>query len=110
MYSTVTLNLVVWTRYWTWVTFFFYIIMSVFVYIGYVWLSEILDLGMVRYSVAVTHESHLFWLTVLLIAGVTFLGDFLLENWRFEYRQNASDFARHLLNNKKFLSFNPNGK
>ena len=45
MFTVVTLNLVVWTRYWTWVSFFFYSILSIFVYIGYVWLSNIMDFG-----------------------------------------------------------------
>lgn len=40
LYTVVTARLVVWTRWWTWVSFFFYSVMSVLVYISYLWLSN----------------------------------------------------------------------
>ena len=40
LYTVVTLKLVVWTRWWTKISFFFYSVMSVFVYIGYLWFSN----------------------------------------------------------------------
>jgi hypothetical protein len=43
LYTVVTLKLVVWTRYWTWVSLFFYTVMSVLVYISYLWLSNYWD-------------------------------------------------------------------
>jgi hypothetical protein len=40
LYTVVTMKLVVWTRWWTWVNFFFYSVMSICVYISYVWFSD----------------------------------------------------------------------
>jgi hypothetical protein len=51
LYMVVTANLVVWTRWWTWVNFFFYSVMSILVYISYVWISNYWDYSLVRYSV-----------------------------------------------------------
>ena len=79
MYAVVTLNIVVWTRYWTSVNWFFYIFLSIFVYIGYLWISNFVELGTVTHSVATTHASPMFWLTILLTAGMTFLGDYSIE-------------------------------
>lgn len=40
LYTVVTGKLVIWTRWWTRVSFFFYSVMSVFVYIAYMWFSN----------------------------------------------------------------------
>lgn len=40
LYTVVTGKLIVWTRWWTWVSFFFYSFMSICVYISYMWISN----------------------------------------------------------------------
>ena len=42
LFTCVTCRIFVWTRWWTKITVFFYVVMSVWVYIGYLWLSEYL--------------------------------------------------------------------
>lgn len=43
LYTVVTVKLIVWTRWWTDVSFVFYSIFSILVYIGYVWFSNFWD-------------------------------------------------------------------
>ena len=97
MYTVVTAKLIVWTRWWTWVSFFFYSVMSVFVYIAYVWLSNYWDQSLVRYSVVQIHQSGLFYLTILLVGGSCFLCDLLIETIRVSYFKNASDYVREMI-------------
>ena len=51
LYTVVTGKLIIWTRWWTKVSFFFYSVMSICVYIAYMWLSNYVSFSMVRYTV-----------------------------------------------------------
>ena len=79
LYAVVTCNLVVWTRWWTWVSFFFYSVCSLFVYIAYVWFSDWWSASMLNGSVVILHQAPIFWLTVLLITSALFLSDLAIE-------------------------------
>jgi hypothetical protein len=46
LYCVVTGNLIMWTRWWTWVSFFFYSIMSICVYIAYMWFSHFMPFSL----------------------------------------------------------------
>lgn len=78
-------------------SFFFYSIMSVCVYIAYVWFSDWWSVSKLQGTVGITHQSPLFWLTIVLIGGTTFVGDVAIEFIRFEYFKNGSDYARGFL-------------
>ena len=71
--------------------------MSVCVYIGYVWFSDWWSVSKLQGTVGITHESPLFWLTIVLVGGTTYVGDVLIEYLRFEYYKNGSDYARGFL-------------
>lgn len=102
MFTVVTGRLIIWTRWWTYVNFFFYSIMSIFVYILYIWVSEIFGLSLdIRHAVEPLHASPLFWLTLLLVGGGCFLFDVLVEYLRITYIPNGSDFVRILMKDKK---------
>lgn len=100
LYIVVTGKLVIWTRWWTNVSFFFYIVMSVFVYILYMWFSHFWEESLVRYSVVQLHKSPLFWLTMLLVGGTAFCGDLAIEFFRMRYFKNGSDYVREFLTKK----------
>jgi hypothetical protein len=51
LYSAVTTKIIIWTRWWTKVSYFFYSAMSVLVYILYVWFSNYWNQSNVQYSV-----------------------------------------------------------
>ena len=71
--------------------------MSVCVYIGYVWFSDWWSVSKLQGTVGITHQSPLFWLTIVLVGGTTYVGDVLIEYLRFEYYKNGSDYARGFL-------------
>ena len=76
--------------------------MSIFVYILYIWVSEIFGLSLdIRHAVEPLHASPLFWLTLLLVGGGCFLLDVLVEYLRITYVPNGSDFVRILMKDKK---------
>lgn len=100
LYTVVTMKLVTQTKWWTSVSFFFYSIMSVCVYIGYVWFSDWWSVSKVQKIVGITHNSPLFWLTIVLIGGSTYVVDVFIEYYRFTYHKNGSDYARGFLQDK----------
>ena len=106
MYTVVTSRIIVWTRWYTKVNFFFYSVMSIFVYIGYLWFSDIWSLSVVRYSVVALHESPLFYLTVGLIGGFVFCLDIAIEYFRITYNKNGSDYVREFMKKKKYEGWN----
>lgn len=103
LYTVVTGKLVVWTRWWTWVNFFFYSVMSIFVYIAYVWFSNFWDGSRVQFTVIQVHLSPIFFLTIFLVGMSCFLGDLLIEFFRFEHYKTASDFVRGMISHIKSL-------
>ena len=109
LYTVVTSKIVVWTRWWTWVTFFFYTFMSIFVYIEYVWFSNYWSGSLVRYSVVQLHKSPLFWLCLFLIGAASFLGDMAYEFFRLRYFKTCSDYVRELLQSRAGLCVRPGG-
>jgi hypothetical protein len=82
-------------------SFFFYSVMSVCVYIAYVWLSNYMSFSLVRYSVVELNESPLFWLCIFLIGGACFCFDLAFELLRFTYEKTGSDFIREFISAKK---------
>lgn len=102
MFTVVTIKLVIWTRWWTKINFFFYGFMSILVYVLYMWVCERFGWSIdIRESVVPLHGSPLFWLTILLIGGTTFLGDIFIEWYRMTYYANGSDYVRLLMKEKK---------
>ena len=97
MYTVVTGKLVLWTRWWTKANFFFYSVMSVLVYIAYMWLSNYWSESKVRYSVVQVNQSPIFYLTLFLVGTSCFLTDLLIEQIRFDYFKNASDYVREMM-------------
>jgi hypothetical protein len=55
LYAAVTCHLVIWTRWWTWVSVVFYTVFSLFVYIGYVWFSDWWSNSMIAGTVIILH-------------------------------------------------------
>jgi len=55
----------------------------------------------VRYSITALHESPLFYLTLILVAGITFLGDVALEYLRITFFKTGSDYVRELMKMKR---------
>ena len=106
LYSVVTTKLIVWTRWWTWVSVFFYSVMSILVYIAYVWFSNWWSGSQVVDSILVPHMSPIFYLTILIVGGSCFLCDYAYEYYRYTYHMNGSDYVRGLMEEKKGQGFN----
>jgi hypothetical protein len=49
--------------------------------------------------------SPLFYLTVFLVGGSTFLADIAMEYFRYEYFKNASDFVRGLISYLRSIGY-----
>lgn len=101
LYAGVTSHLVVWTRWWTWVSCIFYTVFSLFVYIGYVWFSDWWSFSMVTGTVIILHTSPVFFLTIFLITGALFLSDLAIEQLRIMFFKNGSDYVLEFMKRKK---------
>jgi hypothetical protein len=66
-----------------------------------VWFSDIWDVSRVQNSVVELHRTPIFWLTLLLVGGLLFCVDLLIEYLRFNNSTNGSDYTRLFLNSKK---------
>ena len=75
--------------------------MSICVYISYVWFSNFWSMSNVRYSITALHESPLFWLTLILVAGMTFLGDVVLAYVSVTFFKDGSDYVREFMKRKR---------
>ena len=106
LYAIVTGKLIMWTRWWTKVSFFFYSVMSICVYILYMWFSNYWDASHVRHTVTALHESPLFWLTLILVGGTTFVGDVGLEYARITFYKDGSDYVREFMKGKRADGWN----
>ena len=106
LYAAVTCHLVVQTRWWTWVSCFFYIVCSLFVYIGYVWFSDWWTYSMVTGTVVILHLSPTFYLTVFLITVALFLSDLAIEQLRIIFFKNGSDYVLEFMKRKKGEGWN----
>ena len=62
LYTAVTGRIAIWTRWWTQITFIFYSLLSICVYIAYVWISDVWNVSLVQDSVIELHRTPLFWL------------------------------------------------
>lgn len=103
MFGVVTMRLILLTRWWTWVSFFFYGCLSIGVYIACMWLQEIgiPDETLIYHSAKSLHQSGIFWLTVLLIVGTSFMADCLVEFINLEFFTSGSDYVRKFVYMRK---------
>ena len=95
LFGVVTMRLCLLTRWWTWANFFFYSVMSICVYILFMWVQ---DFGIpdsnIKHSALKLHGSPLFWLTVLLVVGFSFCADCLIEYVSLNFFTTGSDYVR----------------
>ena len=102
LFGVVTMRLCLLTRWWTWVNFFFYSVMSICVYILFMWVQDFgIPPSKIEYSAAQLHKSAIFWLSVLLIVGGSFCFDCLIEYVSIEYFTTGSDYVRRFVRNVK---------
>ena len=85
LYTVVTGKLVIWTRWWTKVSFFFYSVMSICVYIAYMWFSNYWPSAQVYASIVELNKSPNLWLSIPLIGGGVFCLDLIIEFVRLTY-------------------------
>lgn len=102
MFGVVTTRIVMWTRWWTTIGFVFYSIFSMCAYILYIWTASFFGLSEeISWTLEPLHRAPIFWLTILLVVGTTFVAEVGMEYWRLTYRTNGSDWIRMLMKEKK---------
>jgi len=108
MFAVVTSRIFVWTRWFTVLSFTFYIIFSIFVYVAYFWISNYVEaFSKVTGTIIILQKSQLFWFALVLCVTACFCGDLVLEYIKIEFTPNASDFIRNFVNYKKSLMKKP---
>ena len=99
-----TLKLCVFTRHYTWVNFVCLSALSVALYYIFVWVCNNLSISKTEGTIVMLHKSPLFYLTVLLLIGLTFMVDLFITGFKFNFCQSPSDFLREKVNKKKNIN------
>ena len=95
----VTFNLVMRTRFFTWIHAVS-IIGSLLSYIIYMWIGNFLsaDISRTHHAVEQVHLSPIFYLRIACCIAATFCFDYAVECWRVCITENPTDFLRCLIN------------
>jgi len=102
MFGVVTVRIVMWTRWWTTVSFVFYSIFSMCAYILYIWVATYFGLSEeISHALIPLHRAPIYWLTILLVVGTTFVAEVGMEYYRLTYFTSGSDWIRMLMKEKK---------
>merc|ERR1719272_130886 len=71
-------------------------------YILYIWTASFFGLSEeISWTLEPLHRAPIFWLTILLVVGTTFVAEVGMEYRRLTYRTNGSDWIRMLMKEKK---------
>lgn len=107
MFGIVTARIVMWTRWWTCVNFFFYSVMSMGAFILYIWTAEHMGLSEEISDVLVPlHSAPIFWLTIGLLVGTVLVAEVGMEHYRMTYHMNGSDWVRAFMKEKNGHGWN----
>lgn len=107
MFGIVTARIVMWTRWWTGVNFFFYSVMSVGAYVLYMWIAEYMGISAeISEALVPLHGASIFWLTLFLLVGTVFVAEVGMEHYRMTYHMNGSDWVRAFMKEKNGHGWN----
>ena len=76
---TVNLNLIIRMKYITLLHALSFMIMSFGAYLGFMWFTNFVEFGWTHYSIEQVHSSPLFYLTITVTVGASFMLDLFLE-------------------------------
>ena len=86
----------VYTRYWTWLSWFALIVLSVGLYTVYVWVANLFDVFQVYQTIQVVFRTPQFYLATALNFGCVLLAEAMYVYVKKEYFTQTSDFLRDL--------------
>ncbi|CDW77273.1 phospholipid-translocating p-type flippase family [Stylonychia lemnae] len=97
----VTFRLMTTSRYFTWINLVSIYILSLGVYVAYMWGSNYTGFSNTYLSMVTIFQSPHYYLTVFLCVGFCYLTDLFIEAWKFEITTNPTDFLRKIISNGK---------
>lgn len=89
------------TKYWTWVTWFTLLVFSVVLYIAYIWIANYIDIFIVYETIQMLFKTPQFYLVVALNFGCVFLFEAMYVYVQKEYFTQTGDFLRELARKKQ---------
>ena len=90
------MKLAVYTRYWTSLTWFTLIVLSVGLYTLYIWVANLIDIFVIYQTIQEVFKTPQFYLVVALNVGCVFLFEAMFVYVQKEYFTQASDYLRVL--------------
>lgn len=90
VYFIVTLKLMNFIRFYTYIHLIALLVLSFLVYYGYMWISNYVEYSHTYATIVTVHKSPLFYLTVLLCIGMTFVVDMFINAYEFNVNTNPS--------------------
>jgi hypothetical protein len=88
-------------RYYTIVNFIAIFVLSLGIYYAFMWIVNGLTFSKTYASITLIHESPLYFLTIFLCVGLTFVVDLFLKGIEFNMTTSPSDFLRKVVSRKE---------
>jgi len=85
------------SRYLTWINLFSIFILSLGVYIAYMWGSNYTGFSNTYMSMETIFSSPHYYLTVILCVSFCYILDLFFEAWKFEINTNPTDYLRKVI-------------
>ena len=90
------MKLAIYTRYWTGLTWFMLVVMSIGLYTIYIWVADLIDIFIVYRTILMVFKTPQFYLTVALSLGCVLLSEAMFVYIKTEYFTEPGDFLRAL--------------
>jgi len=97
----VTLKLMVFERFFTWINFVAIFLLSVGLYLGYVWLGNYMEASNTFSSIQTIFSSPHFYLTVIVCTALAYAIDIFKTSYSFEIHEDPADYLRKRVSKEK---------
>lgn len=97
----VDIKLAIYTRYWTAIMWFCLLVTSLGVYLGYIWITNYMDIFLIWCTVEMLFSTPHFYLIVLLNTGCIFFIEAMYIYLKREYYTETTDFITSLVKSKQ---------
>lgn len=98
------MKLIVFTRFFTWFHLIGISFLSLGLYYAYMWVSNFLGFSYTYATIPELHETCLYYLTVFLCVGTTFIVDLFIASFKFTIFPSPSEYLRALINRKQDIN------
>lgn len=72
--------------------------LSIFIYFAYMWITNWITASHTYLSIVQLHKTQIYYTTVLLCTGLSFVTDLFITSFNFNFRTTPTEFLRSIVN------------